>query len=231
MGVARQLFQLQETELKLESAQQTLKELSSQLGESQRVIQAQAEVSTARQKLEDLGKQQRSAEWDVKDLDSKISTPEHRLYSGEVRNPKELANLQADIDGIKKRRSQFEDKTLALIDQVEQAEAEVKLLAVKLSDLKAEWRRQQNRLNSEIKQLEATIAGLERERQQILPYIDPGTLDLYKRLRTYKGQAVAKIEQGVCSGCRVALPTTDLQRARGDSLVQCSSCGRILFMA
>ena len=40
----------------------------------------------------------------------------------------------------------------------------------------------------------------------------------------------ARVEQGICRGCRISLPTTDLQQARSGKLVQCSSCGRILFL-
>jgi len=36
---------------------------------------------------------------------------------------------------------------------------------------------------------------------------------------------------GICQGCRITLPNTDLQRARGGGVVRCSSCGRIIFLA
>ncbi|MDI6814491.1 MAG: hypothetical protein QMC90_00160 [Dehalococcoidales bacterium] len=40
-----------------------------------------------------------------------------------------------------------------------------------------------------------------------------------------RGTAVAKVEQGLCRGCRISLSTAKLQQARSGSLVQCSSCG------
>ncbi|MFC2072406.1 C4-type zinc ribbon domain-containing protein, partial [Chloroflexota bacterium] len=50
-------------------------------------------------------------------------------------------------------------------------------------------------------------------------------------LKKQKGTAIANVEQGICRGCRILLPITELQRARSSSLVRCSSCGRILFLA
>ena len=38
------------------------------------------------------------------------------------------------------------------------------------------------------------------------------------------------IVQRTCQGCRIALPSTEEQKARtSDNLVTCSSCGRILY--
>ncbi|MER3420422.1 MAG: hypothetical protein C4290_07815, partial [Chloroflexota bacterium] len=61
--------------------------------------------------------------------------------------------------------------------------------------------------------------------------VPPQFLALYERLRSIKrGQAVARIERGVCAGCRITLPTTVQQRARaGAQVLQCPSCERILY--
>ena len=40
-----------------------------------------------------------------------------------------------------------------------------------------------------------------------------------------------KVERGMCQGCRLALSTMELQRARSArGVVQCSSCRRILYV-
>ena len=44
--------------------------------------------------------------------------------------------------------------------------------------------------------------------------------------------AVAKMERGLCQGCRMALPTQQQQRVRnGRQTVLCNTCGRILFLS
>ena len=56
-------------------------------------------------------------------------------------------------------------------------------------------------------------------------------IEVYQDLKKHKGTAVAKVEQGICHGCRISLPISELQQTRSGSLVRCSSCGRILFLA
>ncbi len=231
MGVAKQLYQLQEVELEIESNEQALAQIASQLGESQAVARTQTKLKLKQEHLEELGRQQHSAEWEIEDLVNKLTTAEEKLYSGRIKDPKELANLQHEVNGLKARRSQLEDKALEIMDQVELAMASVTTLSNELKELEAEWRRQQQQLSTNMEQLKTTLSDLKHKRQLLSAKIDPQAIEFYQELKKQKRQAVAKVEQGICRGCRISLPTTELQRARGDSLVQCSSCGRILFLA
>ena len=230
MGVVKQLYQLQEVDLEFESGEQALAQIVSQLGESQAVVKARTELKSKQQHLEELGQQQHSAEWEIEDLVNKLSTAEGKLYGGRIKDPKELTNLQHEVEGLRGRRSQLEDKALEVMDQVELSTASVATLTNELKTLETEWHSQQQQLSTNMEQLKTTLSDLKNKRQLLSAEIDPETVEFYQALKKQKGQAVAKVEQGLCRGCRILLPTTELQRARGDSLVQCSSCGRILFL-
>ena len=231
MGVAKQLYQLQEIELEIESNEQALARIASQLGESQAVVRTQAKLKSKQQQLEELGRQQHAAEWEIDDLVNKLTTAEEKLYSGRIKDPKELTNLQHEVDGLRIRRNQLEDKALEIMNQVELSTASVATLSNELKTLEAEWHSQQQQLSTNMEQLKTTLSDLKHERQLLSVKVDPQAIEFYQELKKQKGRAVAKVEQGICRGCRILLPTTELQRARSDSLVQCSSCGRILFLA
>lgn len=230
MKVTKQLYQLQELDLEIESNEQAVNQIARQLGKSQAVIRTQTEFTQAQQHVEELKRQQHSAEWEINDLGDKLTTAEGKLYSGTVKNPKELSNLQHEADGLKARRNQLEDETLETMDQVELATASVTSLGSKLKKLEAEWHNQQQQLSTAMEQLKTILSDLKHKRQQLSANIDPSTVEFYHELKKQKGTAVAKIEQGICHGCRISLSTAELQQARSGSLVQCSSCGRILFV-
>jgi len=231
MKVVKQLYQLQEVDLELESNEQALNQIAGQLGESQAVNRAQAKLNLEHQRLEKLKREQHSAEWEIDDLITKLATAEKKLYSGSIRNPKELTNLQHEIDGLKTKRDRLEDKALELMDKVELTETSVASQSSQLKQLEDEWQRQQQQLSSRLEQLKTILSDLEHKRQLLLAKTDPQAVEFYHQLKNQKGTAVAKVEQGICRGCRISLPTTELQQARSGNLVQCSSCGRILFLA
>jgi len=231
MSIARDLYQLQEVDTALEANLQAQKKVSAQIGESQLVLKAKAKLDEELKNLERLAAQQKSTEWEIDDLTAKIKDTEKKLYGGKIFNSKELGSLQQETDELKKRRSGLEDKSLGLMDELEALRKAIDFSKEELAKLQAQWQAQQKQFVVELMQLKAAQAVHETNRQQITALIDAEALAIYQELRKRKGVAVAKVEQGICQGCRITLPNTDLQRAKGGGVVRCSSCGRIIFLA
>ncbi|MFC1991298.1 zinc ribbon domain-containing protein [Chloroflexota bacterium] len=231
MSIVSQLNQLQEVDLELESNEQAYKRITSQIGESEAVIETQNKLAVEGKRLEEITQQQRSVEWDIDDITGKLTTVEEQLYSGRVRIPKELSDLQHETDILKARRAQLEDKALEIMEQVELATNSLAALKNALKKLKSEWQSQQKQFSSELERLKDIISNLKDKRQILAAEIDPQAVKLYQGLKKQRGTAVARVEQGMCRGCRIMLPVNEFREARTGSLVRCSSCGRILFLA
>ena len=231
MSIARDLYSLQEVDLALEANDQEQKRVSGQIGESQIVLKAKAKLAEEQNNMGKFTSQQKSIEWEIDDLTVKNKDTEKKLYGGKIFNSKELSSLQQETDDLKKRRSVLEDKSLGLMDDLELTTKAIASSKDELAKLEIEWQAQQKQLIVELEQLKADQITSESNRQQNIALIDADTLFTYQELRKRKGVAVAKVEQGICQGCRITLPNTDLQRAKGGGVVRCSSCGRIIFLA
>jgi len=231
MTVVRELYKLQEIDLDIESNEQAQHRIAGQLGESREVARLKAELATEQQRLEELQHQQHSTEWEIDDLTAKISTTEEKLYGGKIANPKELANFQQEDDELKTRRSKLEDKALETMEQVESTTSSVSTVTANLKKLETEWQSQQEQLSADLKQLKAAHTDLTQKQETQSAGIDSSTLEIYRELRKRKGTAIARVEQGTCRGCQIALPASVLQQVRTGSLVRCSSCERILVLA
>jgi len=231
MSDASQLYQLQEVDLELESNRQAQQDIAGQLGESQALVSARQRIVREEETLKEQEEQQQSVEWEIDDITGKLNRAEEELYSGRVGNPKELTGLQQEVEALKTRRSQLEDRVLEIMDRVELAAKNVAVLNAELKTLEEEWQSQQKRLSSQLEQIKTVLGDLEQQRQALAAGIDSEAIGVYQELKKQKGTAVARVEQGICHGCRISLPVTELQRTRSGSLVRCSSCGRILFLA
>ncbi len=229
----RQLYELQEVDLEIEAKRQALSGVESQLGESEAVVLARAALDREQQHLAELDKAQRLAEWEVDDLRSKAAELEKKLYGGSVKSPKELMSLQEQIEHLNRKRRQGEDHLLDIMAEAEAVQTEVDSRSRELASSEEEWRQEQQALSQKQAELQAALATLDRRREELSSRIDAASLELYHSLRARRqGTAVAKVEQGMCQGCRIALPMTEMQRVRiGQELVQCSSCGRILYLS
>ncbi len=230
MSVANELYQLQEVDQEIESDEETLNQKVSQLGEKQAILNSREKLSEKQQQLEELKRQQHSAEWEIDSLESKIKAAEEQLYGGKITNPKELSNLQHEIDLLRKNRDEAETNALEIIERVEQAEAALATGIKELKHMENEWQHQQRQLSTGIDELKNKLADLKQKRQTLADTIDPQGMECYERIRKQKKPPVARVEQGICRGCRISLSSSELQRARGGNIIHCSSCGRILFL-
>ena len=231
MSVTRQLYELQEIDLAIESQEQALKQVANQLGESQTVLGARSKLASESQRMEELRHKQHSLEWEIDDITTKITGAEEELYSGRTKNPKELANLQHEIEILKATRSELEDRAIEVMEQIEAATLGADTLKGELKALETEWQAQQGGLKADKERLEAQLVSLRKKHEAAVAQVESETVVFYGELKEQKGTAVAKVEQGVCRGCRISLSNAEMQRARGGDLIQCSSCGRILFLA
>jgi predicted nucleic acid-binding Zn-ribbon protein len=231
MSIARQLYQLQEVDLEFESTEQTVRQITRQLGESEALVGARNNLVAGRQRLEELRRQQRSGEWEIENLVGKLAKVEEELYSGRIRNPKELSNLQHEVETLKAQRNQLETKALEIMEQAEQATGSVGVAENEFKIVEAEWRQQQQQLSVNLERSKAVLADLIQKWSQLVTGIESSLIDTYHAVKRQKGMAVVRVEQGICGGCRILLPVTELQRSRSGTMVRCGSCGRILYLA
>ena len=230
MGITRQLYQLQAIELDIVSKEKALANSLARLGESRVLLETRDRLSASERYLGELKKKQQDAEWEVEDVAGKLLSAQESLYSGRITSPKELSSLQHEVEGFKNKRDNLEEKALEIMEQVEATTNELEGLRWQLNEVEKNWRQEQQQLTGAIEELKISLSKLEEKRQQALAVIDAETADCYSKIRQKKGQAVARVEQGICRGCGISLSTAELQRVKGDRIIMCNSCGRILFI-
>jgi predicted nucleic acid-binding Zn-ribbon protein len=231
MPVTKQLYELQELDTEIEQAEQSLFQKNGMLGKRDVLDEAQNRLDTAKKQFEELKHQRREAEADVDDTLSKIKEAEKQLYGGKITNPKELSNLQHEINTLKAHNDQLETKALEIIDQVEESEKIVSALDTDYQNLEKDWQNQQKQLATEIDQLKLKLTDLNERRLQLKETIELEAVQLYEKVRQQKKPAVSKVEQGICRFCRISLSASALQKVRTGQPILCGSCGRILFIS
>ena len=231
MNVSRQLFNLQEVDQEISSNEQTFARISAQMGESKDVLNTRLKMEAELKQLEETTHSQHSIEWEIEDISAKLSKFEKELYSGKTTNPKELTSLQQEIENLKTTREKFEDQDLEAMETIEKLNTSISELRNNLEKLEIQWQEQQQEFTVRLQELDSTISGLKEKRQVMASEIDPQVLTVYEELKKQKGASVAKVEQGICRGCRISLPVHEFQQVRSGNMVRCSSCGRILYLA
>lgn len=225
------LYKLQLIDTETDEKRETLGRVESQLDQSEELLSARSKLAEEEQSLRKSRGKLRDLELDLEEISSKIASAQGMLYGGEITSPKELASLEQEIEYLKRRLSEVEDTTLETMAEVEGRESGLKVEEEHLQRMGQEWKAIQEDLRQQAQELRSRLMSLEGERKETLLAVSEQDLIVYEDLRRLKGgQAVALLDSGICQGCRVALPTSLVQKVRrGQDLVSCGSCQRILY--
>jgi len=225
------LYQLQQIELEVLRQSERLKVINEELEGNELVQIASDAVQTAKEELAPLVTQQRDLELQIQSAQEKQKESEQRLYSGEVTNPKELQDLQQEVESLQRRSADLEEKQVALLSQVEMVQAVLQEAEQNLEEIKELVGGEQANLLTEKTSLQESInAGL-AQRRETLKAIEPENLKIYNALRTRKAnQPVSLLRDAACSVCGIELTTTAVNELRrATDIKYCPNCGRILI--
>lgn len=230
MSQPESLYQLQKIDLEIIKHRNRLQEIASILANDEAIQQAQAGVDAANTTLTPLKTRLRDLEMETKSNEEKTRTSEQQLYSGAIKNPKEMQDMQQEIASLKKRHSDLETTILETMMAVEEAEAALAEREANLASVTASRGDEHRQLLDEQSKLENRIHQLNENREQVLRELTPENIKIYDTMKVKKhNQPIAVMEGNTCSICGVAQTVTIEREVRqGTRLVNCSNCGRIL---
>ncbi len=232
MSRAESLYRLQLLDLELDRARKRLREIEMALTSSPALEHTRAETARAEKALQLASTELKSLELDAQALDERIAGEEQRLYAGTIRNPKEMLDVQQELESLKRRRWALDDQLLAAMEQVEQRRTDVVRCRQALAQAERNFADDSEHLRAERDRLKAAVEGDLEQREALSRSIPTRDLELYLAIRARKpnGVAVALVKSGACSQCGEVASSQLVQQAHtGTTLAICSSCGRILY--
>jgi len=223
------LYDLQQIDTEIRAGKQRLGEVLRLQKEPDDLTAARQRAQSIEDDLRERRAQRENLVLEIAGLADKAKRSEERLYSGAVKNPKELTDLQQEVEALGRRRASLEDDALLMMMEIDErkavkdeAEAELARLADEFESSSKRFRKEQNTLALQLNQL------LEKRKRQLM-LVSPSLLKTYDDLARQKnGLAVAGLRGNKCLGCQVTLSASVIRAADEGRLVYCDSCGRIL---
>ncbi|MGC9522564.1 MAG: zinc ribbon domain-containing protein [Anaerolineae bacterium] len=229
MAWPQALIRLQEIDRELAEHRRRLEAIASELQQDSAVREAERTAESCAEAAREARQAQQELEFELSQVQTKREREEQNLYSGRITNSRELQDLQAEIQSLRRRISSLEDELLEAMMEREAADEAASAAQERLQETRARIEAQQAHLIEERAELETTDEALRAERAKLAEQIPPAILDTYEHLwdRT-GGMPVAQLNGEVCSVCgTVVLRMTRRKVSRGEE-AYCDTCGRLL---
>lgn len=224
------LYAIQNLELAVDEARQRLQDIDAALSNDAVIAAAHQTLNTAETALHETSAHTKNLELELSSLIQKIQEVDTLVYSGKIKNPKELQERNDEVASLRRRQTNLEEqlaeaKTAQSTAQQRHTDAQHALdeaLVHRATD--------QTELIEERDHLNHEIDTILRKRKAKMQGIPKETFEHYRNLRKRKrGQAIAILKEDSCSVCGIEQPSSDVQRIlHGDEMVYCIGCGRIL---
>lgn len=225
-----QLIELQELDLEIHRISDRLESIPAEREQIEKQFKHYAaEFLALKEKYEQALKNRKQKELELEDAQRL-----HQKYKQDlmrVRNEREYTTALREIDITKKQISILETEVLQLMEEIEKMESELKVYEPDVESKRAETDSKLEALDRERQQAEVQLAELRASREKLARSLPENLLSMYERVaRLRQGQALAEVRDGTCMACRMKVrPQVFSDVRRGDKLITCDNCSRILF--
>ena len=174
-------------------------------------------------------KDRKRLEEEIKIQEQKISKLKTQML--EAKTNEQYRAFQHEIEFCEAEIRKHEDKILDLMTESEPLEVNVKKAEASLKEEKKQVDTEKAKARERTAVDQEQLAQLEAERKATVTGVKPQIYSAYERIRKkWHGVAVAEATEGRCGACQISLrPQFYQDLRRGEELMFCESCGRILY--
>jgi len=225
------LHRVQELDSEIARREQALAGLDSGDSLEQAIETLRAELTELRQTQESADNESLNLELEVRTLQQRRDVFNTQLYSGRVSNPRQLADLQQEVEMLGREIRRVEDRMLELMETTESRRAQIAAREQQLAELEQLLDAVRARYAEVGGRLRAEMSELEVARQETAQRVSAPLLRRYEQIRGRSANiGVVKVTGTDCPGCHIALPSETLKQLKGGrSGLACDNCARLLF--
>lgn len=233
MTTVHRLYELQELDWDIDRCQTRLASVEEQIEDDSALVRVRGEIEELQNTVRQLHQKQSTQTLELQAIEDRVRALDSRLYGGAVKSPREMESGFNELQMAKEQEQQAEDQLFTMMVELEEAEKGMAGASEEQAKMEEERGRSLVTLSEERVTLLKQLEGLMKDRGEMVSNADPEHVVRYEKVRqTRQGYAVARVERGMCQGCRLTLPTHEMQRLRsGSEPIQCNSCARILYLS
>ncbi|MBS1856661.1 MAG: hypothetical protein JST11_14930 [Acidobacteria bacterium] len=227
----KQVIRLQDLDHRLAELAKEIAALPRHVAEiEKKLLSHQRKLDADRAALAANQKDRKKCEGDIQVQDQKISRLKDQMTGSKITNEQYRA-FQNEIEFCQKEIRKSEDRILELMSESELLDKNVKAAEAALKAEKAEVDAEKAQAEQRTAADQKAAQEVKVERAEIVKSVPPSLYQRYERVKvSRRGQAVAEVVEGRCTACQIALRLQYYQDLkRGDSILMCESCQRILY--
>ena len=227
------LIDLQKTDTNIRRLKKSIESAETRRAEIEQEFEEHAfsirEIQGKRDKLNE-----ERTELEKQIADNKVHLERANRNLKHAQNQKEYETAMREADTLQKQIAAFETQIIEKMTALEEVEKELESRAEEIDTLDAKRKAALAVFDKELSGHKTQFNSETKKREAVFTTLPAQLASVYNRMaqRSRDGIAVAEVVNGSCSACYMSLrPQMAVEVRRGDSIMTCESCSRILYHA
>ncbi len=223
-------FQLQEYDLNIFNIEDNLSQISIKLKEKLGIEDIRKKFNMIEIKFDELTKLQIKINQTLDHTNNEINELNTTLYSGKIRNNKEVEAIEIEIKNKSESLALYETKQDQVNENISKLNEIKENYELKIFALEEKWIGYEKKIISEIENLSNHKSILQEKRKVLSKNLDKTVLNLYDSfIARNKNIGIGKLENRISTCCKIELPNAFIEKIKTSDLPIICNCGKSLI--
>lgn len=223
------LWELQKVDSELSGLKAKTENIPQQIAQiTEELKTKEQEIEAKKAKEKDLSSKRKRLDQDIDASKDKVGKYKSQLLS--VKTNKEYQALLHEINTEEVKISSYEEQQIESFSESDDLKKEIGKLNKELEQDKKKFTSKQKDLETELTQVKQACSVTEGKHKSLATQLPTALLSRYEQIKKGRGGiGIVGIQGEICDGCKTLFPPQFVVELRkGDKVLTCEQCGRIL---
>lgn len=223
-------FEIQKHDLELLSIDNKISIINKELFSQQGIPDMKQKVILIDEKLKQQNKIQIQINQSIDECSETINGLNTTLYSGKIRNNKEVEAIQLELQSKTNVLENLNPKKAKVLENINKLKDLKESMEIKIMTSEEDWNNLEIKLNEQIKSFNDKKISLLEIKNSLSKSLDKNVLNLYENfLSKSRSLGIAKLENNISSCCKMELPNAFIEKIKSTTAPIVCNCGKSLI--
>jgi len=234
MSYLGKLYEVEKKLSQIASKEKRVKEIKEELHIKETIEEYETRIEEINKSKDGYIHRKEGLEREIDEFERELKTIREAIEGNKFKTQKELKAAKKTEENLVSKIEELKRNLAFDLDEIKQKESEIEKLKNEIETLQTRYESIKKEYETLDKELKEEKALIDKEFEDVLSTLPYEFVQKYLSIRSdFPYGAIEEVDHGHCGNCGVRLPLETLellQETKGNEIIRCEVCGKILYI-